>query len=72
MRLAKFLAAAGVASRRASEQLIRSGRVAVNGETVTDSTPDMARWELAIAVPLIVFLLLMTAWPNGVMERIVS
>jgi NADH-quinone oxidoreductase subunit M len=43
-----------------------------NGETVTDSTPDLARWELAIAVPLIVFLLLMTAWPNGVMERIVS
>jgi NADH:ubiquinone oxidoreductase subunit 4 (subunit M) len=43
-----------------------------NGDSVTDSTPDMARWELAIAVPLIAFLLLMTAWPNGVMERIVS
>jgi NADH-quinone oxidoreductase subunit M len=43
-----------------------------NGETVTESTPDLARWELAIAVPLIAFLLLMTAWPNGVMERIVS
>lgn len=35
MRLQKFLAQAGVASRRASEQLIREGRVAVNGQTVT-------------------------------------
>jgi 23S rRNA pseudouridine2605 synthase len=36
VRLAKYLAHAGVASRRASEDLIRAGRVAVNGETVTD------------------------------------
>ena len=34
IRLAKALAAAGVASRRASEQLIFDGRVMVNGETV--------------------------------------
>lgn len=34
-RLQKFLARAGVASRRAAEELIRSGRVRVNGETVT-------------------------------------
>ncbi len=32
-RLQKFLAAAGVASRRACEDLIRAGRVKVNGET---------------------------------------
>jgi pseudouridine synthase len=32
VRLQKFLAEAGVASRRASEQLIRAGRVTVNGE----------------------------------------
>ncbi|MDR3569766.1 MAG: pseudouridine synthase [Syntrophobacteraceae bacterium] len=31
MRLQKFLAGAGVASRRAAEQLIRQGRVEVNG-----------------------------------------
>ena len=36
MRLAKFLAGAGVASRRASEEIIRSGRVRVGGELVLD------------------------------------
>lgn len=35
-RLQKFLAACGVASRRRSEELILSGRVAVNGVTVTE------------------------------------
>jgi 23S rRNA pseudouridine2605 synthase len=34
VRLQKFLAEAGVASRRAGEQMILAGRVAVNGETV--------------------------------------
>jgi len=48
MRLAKFLAAAGVASRRASEELIRSGRVAVNGETVTDPARDVADADLIV------------------------
>jgi 23S rRNA pseudouridine2605 synthase len=36
MRLAKYLAHAGVASRRAAEKLIGDGRVTVDGETVTD------------------------------------
>ena len=35
MRLQKFLADCGVASRRKSEKLISSGRVKVNGKTVT-------------------------------------
>ena len=35
MRLQKYLADAGVASRRASEELITAGRVSVNGETAT-------------------------------------
>jgi pseudouridine synthase len=35
-RLQKFLAAAGVASRRASEQLILAGRVSVNGQPVRE------------------------------------
>lgn len=36
MRLQKFLARAGVASRRASENLMTAGRVRVNGEVVTE------------------------------------
>ena len=34
MRLQKFLAEAGVASRRKSEELIKEGRVVVNGRRV--------------------------------------
>ena len=41
MRLAKYLASAGVASRRASEELIRAGRVTVDGATVTDPARDV-------------------------------
>jgi 23S rRNA pseudouridine2605 synthase len=36
IRLQKFLADAGVASRRAAEKLILEGQVAVNGRTVTE------------------------------------
>jgi 23S rRNA pseudouridine2605 synthase len=35
-RLQKIIAAAGVASRRRAEELITSGRVAVNGQTITE------------------------------------
>jgi len=35
-RLQKIIAAAGVASRRKSEELIASGRVQVNGQTITE------------------------------------
>ena len=35
MRLQAYLARSGVASRRASEEYIASGRVSVNGEIVT-------------------------------------
>jgi 23S rRNA pseudouridine2605 synthase len=41
VRLAKFLARAGVASRRAAEQVIAAGRVSVDGETVTDPARDV-------------------------------
>jgi 23S rRNA pseudouridine2605 synthase len=41
VRLAKYLAHAGVASRRASETLISAGRVSVEGETVTDPARDV-------------------------------
>ena len=36
VRLQKILAMAGVASRRAAEELIRQGRVSVNGRTVLE------------------------------------
>jgi 23S rRNA pseudouridine2605 synthase len=41
MRLVKFLATAGVASRRASEELIRGGRVTVGGVAVLDPARDI-------------------------------
>ena len=41
MRLAKFLAHAGVASRRAAEAIVAEGRVTVDGEVVTDPARDV-------------------------------
>jgi 23S rRNA pseudouridine2605 synthase len=43
MRLAKYLADAGVASRRTSEEIIRAGRVTLGGETVTDPARDVGQ-----------------------------
>jgi 23S rRNA pseudouridine2605 synthase len=41
MRLAKYLAHAGVASRRAAEKVIAGGRVSVDGEIVLDPARDV-------------------------------
>ncbi len=41
MRLGKFLAHAGVASRRAAEAIVADGRVTVDGEVVTDPARDV-------------------------------
>jgi 23S rRNA pseudouridine2605 synthase len=41
VRLAKFLAHGGVASRRLSEKIIAQGRVSVGGEVVTDPARDV-------------------------------
>jgi len=41
MRLAKFLAHAGIASRRGAEEIIRAGRVSIAGKTVTDPARDV-------------------------------
>ncbi len=49
MRLAKYLASAGIASRRASEEIVGAGRVTVGGVTVTDPARDVGR-EDAVAV----------------------
>ena len=42
MRLAKYMAHAGVASRRAAERLIADGRVTVEGEIVVDPARDVS------------------------------
>jgi 23S rRNA pseudouridine2605 synthase len=49
VRLAKYLAHAGIASRRASEQLVFDGRVMVEGDVVTDPARDVDG-TMAIAV----------------------
>jgi 23S rRNA pseudouridine2605 synthase len=41
VRLAKYLAHAGVASRRSAEELIAAGKVSVGGEVVTDPAGDV-------------------------------
>ena len=41
MRLARYLAHCGVASRRAAEAIVASGRVQVAGEVVTDAARDV-------------------------------
>jgi 23S rRNA pseudouridine2605 synthase len=41
MRLAKFLAHGGVASRRRAERIVEAGRVTVDGEVVTDPARDV-------------------------------
>jgi 23S rRNA pseudouridine2605 synthase len=41
VRLAKFLAHGGVASRRLAEKIIANGRVTVSGEVVTDPARDV-------------------------------
>jgi len=41
VRLAKFLAHGGVASRRKAEAIIARGRVTVDGEVVTDPARDV-------------------------------
>jgi NADH-quinone oxidoreductase subunit M len=41
-----------------------------DGERVSEATPDLRPAELAVAVPLVLILLIMSAWPFGVMERL--
>jgi len=54
-RLQKIMAHAGVASRRASEELIVAGRVTVNGQVVTElgTKADLRRDRIAVDGKLI-------------------
>jgi len=71
MRLARFLAAGGLGSRRSCEELIRAGRVTVNGESVetpalnVDPDSDEIRLD-GRAVQLAAFRYLLLHKPPGV------
>ncbi|MEA2302632.1 MAG: rRNA synthase, partial [Solirubrobacteraceae bacterium] len=45
VRLGKYLAHAGVASRRAAEVIVREGRVTVDGEPALDPARDVGGYE---------------------------
>jgi 23S rRNA pseudouridine2605 synthase len=45
VRLAKFLAHGGIASRRKAERIVAAGRVTVGGEVVTDPAREVAEGE---------------------------
>jgi 23S rRNA pseudouridine2605 synthase len=49
MRLAKYLARSGVASRRAAESMIAAGRVTVAGQVVTDPAEDVSEADAVAA-----------------------
>lgn len=50
VRLAKFLAEAGIASRRRSEELIRSGQVKIGGQVVSDVATNVFLHQKDISV----------------------
>lgn len=50
MRIAKFMAAAGIASRRKSEEIIRQGHVKVNGKIIYDPATNVEPEEDVVLV----------------------
>ena len=68
VRLQKFLAEAGVASRRASEQIIVAGRVAVNGaidwETEIFVTTLIGIWAPAAFIGVLAACRARAVWPE--------
>ena len=82
MRLARYLASAGIASRRRCEELIREGRVSVNGQAILTPvcivTPgqDVVRFEgriLTLDDPVPAAVLRNTGWAfSHVVEPVVE
>ena len=73
LRLQKYLAEAGIASRRASEELITAGRVQVNGETATlgmsvDPDTDVILFDGKPVKPEEELITLMLYKPKGVVS----
>ena len=69
-RLVKFLSAAGAASRRAAGDLVKAGRVAVNGETVLEpgfrvSSADSVTLDDKPVKPAVAFHYIMLNKPRG-------
>ncbi|MCX7970944.1 MAG: rRNA pseudouridine synthase [Negativicutes bacterium] len=73
-RLQKVLAAAGVASRRAAEAMIRAGRVTVNGQVVTamGTTVEVGRDRVAVdgrlVIPAVKKIYIALFKPRGVLS----
>ena len=71
LRLQKFLADCGVASRRASENLIKEGRISVNGEIITqmgfmvDEEIDEVKFDGSTVKPVAKKIYVMLNKPSG-------
>lgn len=71
LRLQKFLADCGVASRRASENLIKEGRISVNGEIITqmgfmvDEEIDEIKFDGSTVKPVAKKIYVMLNKPSG-------
>ncbi|MHB1135491.1 MAG: pseudouridine synthase [Coriobacteriia bacterium] len=75
-RIAKFLARAGIASRRASEEIVAAGRVSVNGEVISEpgtkivAGTDEVRLDGVVVEPPVELVYLMLNKPMGVMTTL--
>lgn len=70
MRINKYLASGGVASRRGSEEIIKAGKVKINGRVVTDLSTDVGKNDLVTVDgksinPVEEFVYLMLNKPKG-------
>lgn len=74
-RLQKYLARAGIASRRQAEELIRKGKILVNGKVAelgdkVDPQQDQVLWQGKLVAPQQESLYLMVNKPKGVVTTV--